>query len=169
MNACPAVYVFVSQLLPSDVYTVSEPCWTTTNAPHGCECQPEEPPGLTVICATATSDPAFSGMVPSVVLVPRANGTFVSPDGGVAPLGATVIAMTTPASPTLTNAHLTDRFMTSPFRTCRSGPVVPSGPGTSLSAAGGRRPPPAVLLTARCEVANRSSWLHRTPTPSAPA
>src|SRR4029453_5950201 len=108
MNACPAVYVVVSQLLPSDVYTVSEPCWTTTIAPPGCECQPEEPPGLTVICATATSDPAFRRRGPSVVLIPRANGMFVSPEGGVAPLGATVIAVTTPASPTVTNAHLTD-------------------------------------------------------------
>src|SRR4029453_7452105 len=133
MNACPAVYVVVSQLLPTDVYTVSEPCWTTTTATPGCECQPEEPPGLTVICATATSDPAFSGMVPSVVLVPRANGMFVSPEGGVAPLGATVIAVTTPASPTLISAHLTDRFITSPFRTCRSGLVVLSEPGTRSS------------------------------------
>src|SRR4029450_9036656 len=130
MNAGAAVYVAVSQLLRSEVYTVSEPCWTTTTAPPGCECQPEEPPGLTVICATATSDPAFSGMVPSVVLVPRANGMFVSPEGGVAPLGAPVIAVPPPASPTLTSAHLTDRFITSPFRTCRSGVIVPRGRGT---------------------------------------
>src|SRR4029453_17042317 len=61
--------------------------------------------------------PALNGMVPSEVLVPRANGMFVSPDGGVAPLGATVITKTTPASPTLTSDHLTDRFITSPFRT----------------------------------------------------
>src|SRR6266487_4387426 len=115
MNACPAVYVVVWHWLPSDLYTVSEPCWTTTIAPPGCECQPEEPPGLTVICATATSDPALSGIVPSLAFVPRASGMFVSPTGGVAPLVARVIAVTTPASPTLTSAHLTARFIASSF------------------------------------------------------
>src|SRR5512132_3602388 len=109
MNACPAAYVVVSHLPPTDSYTVSEPCWTTTIAPPGCECQPEEPPGLTVICARATSVPALSGIVPSEVLDPRAKGMFVSPIGGVAPPVAAVIAVTTPASPTLTSAHLTVR------------------------------------------------------------
>src|SRR6266480_1137953 len=56
-------------------------------------------------------------MVPCDVLVPRAKGTFVSPDGGVAQLGATVTAtvtaVTTLASPTLSSAHLTARFMPS--------------------------------------------------------
>src|SRR5512132_732786 len=151
MNACPAVYVVASHVLPTDWYTVSDPSRTTTIAPPGCECQPEEPPGLTVICATATSDPAFSGMVPSVVLVPRANGMFVSPDGGVAPLGATLIAVTTPASPTLISAHLTDRFITSPFRTCRSGVVVPRGPGTRYLESGPAclQPPPLILIEDR--------------------
>jgi hypothetical protein len=54
-------------------------------------------------------------MVPSVALEPRANGTFVSPDGGVAAPGATVIAVTMPASPKLTSAHLTARFIASSF------------------------------------------------------
>src|SRR5438046_9866006 len=107
MNACPAVYVVVWHSLPTDRYTVSDPCWTTTIAPPGCECHPEDPPGPTVICATATSDPAFSGIVPSDMLDPRANGMFVSPTGGVAPLVARVIALTTPASPVLTSAHPT--------------------------------------------------------------
>src|SRR5213592_2532763 len=56
-------------------------------------------------------------MVPCDVLVPRAKATFVSPDGGVAQLGATVTAtvtaVTTLASPTLSSAHLTARFMPS--------------------------------------------------------
>ena len=84
-------------------------------APPGCECQPEEPPGLTVICAMAMSVPDRSGRVPCDVSVPRAKGTFVSPDGGVAQLGATVtatvIAVTTLASPTLSSTHLTARSM----------------------------------------------------------
>src|SRR5215472_8895530 len=86
-------------------------------APPGCECQPEEPPGSTVIWAMATSVPNCSGMVPYDVSVPRANGMFVSPDGGVAQLGATVTAtvtaVTTLASPALSSAHLTARFMPS--------------------------------------------------------
>src|SRR5919204_3560065 len=53
-------------------------------APPGWECQPEEPPGSTVICAMATSVPTWSGMVPSDTSVPRAKGTFVRCDGGVA-------------------------------------------------------------------------------------
>src|SRR6266576_3897870 len=129
MNACPAVYVVVWHWLPTDRYTVSEPCWTTTIAPPGCECQPEEPPGLTVICAMATSDPALRGIVPSEVLVPRANPMFVSPTGGVAPLVARVIAVITPASPMLISAHPTARFMPSPSRTCRSGSIAPRDPG----------------------------------------
>src|SRR6266550_4486706 len=56
-------------------------------------------------------------MVPCDVLVPRAKATFVSPNGGVAELGATVTATvtaaTTLASPTLSSAHLTARFMPS--------------------------------------------------------
>src|SRR2546430_17738539 len=56
-------------------------------------------------------------MVPCDVLVPRAKATFVSPDGGVAELGATVTAtvtaVTTLASPALSSAHLTARFMPS--------------------------------------------------------
>jgi hypothetical protein len=54
MNACPAPYVTAWHWLPSDLKTVSEPDLTTTIAPPGCECQPEEPPGRTVICAIAT-------------------------------------------------------------------------------------------------------------------
>src|SRR5262245_36481655 len=53
-------------------------------------------------------------MVPSDVLVPRAKGVFVSPDGGVAQLGATLTAATMLASPTLSSAHLTVRFMLPP-------------------------------------------------------
>src|SRR4029450_9767806 len=94
-------------------------------------------------------------MVPSEVLVPRANGTFVSPDGGVAPLGATVIAVTTPASPTLTSAHLTDRFITCPFRTVD--PVssfLAVQERLSWRSAGGRGPPllpPSRQPCARCQ------------------
>src|SRR6266567_4530027 len=60
-------------------------------------------------------------MVPSDTSVPRAKGTCVRPDGGVAPPGATVTAVTTPASPTLSSAHLNlmARFVfisLSPFR-----------------------------------------------------
>src|SRR6476660_10644791 len=125
MNAWPAVYVVVWHSPPTDLYTVSEPCWTTTIAPPGCECQPEEPPGLTVICAMATSDPALSGIVPSDVLVPRANGRFVSPTGGVAALVARVIDVTTPASPMLISTHPTARLMPPTSRTCRSGSSFP--------------------------------------------
>ena len=81
------MYVVVSHWPPTDPYTVSEPCWTTTIAPPGCECQPEEPPGLTVICAMAMSVPALSGMVPPEVLEPRANGVSVSPDRRRRPAG----------------------------------------------------------------------------------
>src|SRR3954467_14161276 len=83
-------------------------------APPGWECQPEEPPGLTVICAMAMSVPNLSGMVPCDMLVPRAKGMFVSPDGGVASLGVTVSIVTRPASPTLSVAHRTARFMLAP-------------------------------------------------------
>src|SRR5262245_6241307 len=84
-------------------------------APPGCECQPEEPPGLTVICAIATSAPTCSGIVPSDTFVPRAKGTFVSPDGGVAAPVATKAAATTLASATLSNVHLKDSLMLPPF------------------------------------------------------
>src|SRR5512135_2521518 len=87
-------------------------------APPGCEWQPAETPGSTVICAMATSVPNRSGMVPCDVLVPRAKGMFVSPDGGVAQLGATVTAtvtaVTTLASPALSSARLMARFMLPP-------------------------------------------------------
>src|SRR6266699_3457507 len=57
-------------------------------------------------------------MVPCDVSVPRAKGMFVSPDGGVAQLGATVTAtvtaVTTLASPTLSSAPLMARFMLPP-------------------------------------------------------
>src|SRR4029077_6252784 len=57
-------------------------------------------------------------MVPCDVLVPRAKGMFVSPDGGVAQLGATVTAtvtaVTTLASPTLSSALVLARFMLPP-------------------------------------------------------
>src|SRR5262245_52839030 len=88
-------------------------------APPGWECQPEEPPGCTVICVMTMSVPACSGMVPFDELVPRAKGTWVSPDGGVAPPGATVTTANTPAIPALSNAHLTTRFMSPPPRRSR--------------------------------------------------
>src|ERR1700747_2511199 len=57
-------------------------------------------------------------MVPCDVSVPRAKGMFVSPDGGVAQLGATVTAtvtaVTTLASPTLSSVLLMARFMLPP-------------------------------------------------------
>src|SRR5690242_16880305 len=57
-------------------------------------------------------------MVPCDVSVPRAKGMFVSPDGGVAQLGATVTArvtvVTTLASPTLSSAPLMARFILPP-------------------------------------------------------
>src|SRR6478609_42421 len=114
MNACPAVYVVVWHWLPTDLYTVSEPCLTTTIAPPGCECQPEDPPGLTVICAMAMSVPNCSGMVPRDVLVPRAKATFVSADGGVAAADPTVTAVTTPARATHHGAQRTARFIPPP-------------------------------------------------------
>src|SRR4051812_22447924 len=80
-------------------------------APPGWECQPEAPPGSTLIFAMATSVPTFSRTFACEVSVPRARGRFVSPDGGVAALGPAVAAVTAPASPTLTSAHRTDRFM----------------------------------------------------------
>src|SRR4029453_9454855 len=78
-------------------------------APPGCECQPEEPPGWTVICAMATSVPTWSGMVPCDAFVPRASGTCTNADGGVAAPGATIAAATTPATPTLSSVHLRAR------------------------------------------------------------
>jgi hypothetical protein len=53
-------------------------------------------------------------MVPCDVSVPRAKLMFVSPDGGVASLGATVNIVTRPASPTLSVTHRTVRFMLPP-------------------------------------------------------
>src|SRR3954462_1462620 len=114
MNAWPAVYVVLSHLRPTDRYVVSVPAWTMMIASPGWECQPEEPPGLTVICAMAMSVPNLSGMVPCDVSMPRAKGMFVSPDGGVASLGVTVSIVTRPASPTLSVAHRTARFMLAP-------------------------------------------------------
>src|SRR5438105_8204038 len=62
----------------------------------------------------ATSVPTCSGIVPSDTFVPRAKGTLVSNDGGVASPVATKTAVTTPASPTVSSAHLNDRFMPPP-------------------------------------------------------
>src|SRR5262249_9807220 len=99
-------------------------------APPGWECQPEEPPGLTVICAMAMSVPNRSGRVPCEVSVPRAKEMFVSPDGGVAAADATVAAVTARAGPTLSSAHLTARFMLAgPRAPCRA--AVP--PALSMS------------------------------------
>src|SRR3954451_18260417 len=114
MNACPALYAVVRHWLSTEWKTVSAPCWTMMIAPPGWECQPEEPPGLTVICAMAMSVPNLSGMVPCDMSVPRAKVIFVSPDGGVASLGVTVNIVTRPASPTLSVAHRTARFMAAP-------------------------------------------------------
>jgi hypothetical protein len=74
-------------------------------------------------------------MVPCDVSVPRAKGMFVSPDGGVAQLGATVTArvtaVTTLASPALSSAHLAARFMPpGPRSPCRA--ALP--PAFSMSA-----------------------------------
>src|SRR5690348_7849455 len=142
MNACPALYVAVWHWAPTGWCTVSEPCWTIMIAPPGCECQPEEPPGSTVICAMATSVPNCSGMVPCDVSVPRANGMFVSPDGGVAQLGATVTArvtaVTTLASPTPSSAPLMARFMLPPdLLASLPGYVAkhPDNPGPCLTSA----------------------------------
>src|SRR5215211_3844832 len=79
-------------------------------APPGWLCQPEEPPGSTVICAMATSVPTWSGMVPSDTLVPRAKGTFTSPDGGVASTDPAAYAAT-PTMPT-TKSPFSFRCMT---------------------------------------------------------
>src|SRR4051812_21714201 len=84
-------------------------------APPGWECQPDEPPGWTVICTMTTSVPNFSGIVPCDVLVPRANGVCTRFCGGVAQLGVTVAAVTaamaTPTSPTLSSARLMTGFI----------------------------------------------------------
>src|SRR3954452_15538999 len=114
MNACPALYVRLRHWRATAEYTVSVPFLTMMIAPPGWECQPEEPPGSTVICAMTTSVPDLSGMVPCDTSVPRARGMFVSPDGGVASLGVTVSIVTRPASPTLSVAHRTARFMLAP-------------------------------------------------------
>ena len=55
---------------------------------------------MTVISTMATSVPNCSGIVPCDVSVPRASGTLVNADGGVAELGATVNAMTAATSVT---------------------------------------------------------------------
>src|SRR5919198_4827393 len=82
-------------------------------------------------------------MVPCDVLVPRAKGTCVSPDGGVARPGATVTAVTTPASPTPSSAHLTARFMLPPFRTRLR---QQRGWGSSSALAAQQAPPRGRLL-----------------------
>src|SRR3954463_7441604 len=114
MKAWPAGYVVASHLRPADREVGSVPALPVLTGPRGGECPPGEPPGLTMICAMAMSVPNLSGMLPCDVSVPRAKGMFVSPDGGVASLGVTVSIVTRPAIPTLSAAHLTDRFMPAP-------------------------------------------------------
>src|SRR3954453_11373337 len=110
-------------------------------APPGWECQPETPPGSTVIFAMATSVPTFSRIFACDVLVPLARGKFVSPDGGVAALGPAVAAVTAPASPTLTSAHRTDRFMafSFAFRVSHESSVLGGARAVERAVAHGRR------------------------------
>src|SRR3954468_22602107 len=127
-------------------------------APPGWECQPEEPPGLTVICAMAMSVPNLSGMVPCDVSVPTARGTFVSPYGGVASLGVTFSIMARPTSPTLSVAHRTARFMLPP---CDRG-VLLRGVACRVVA-----PSPAVAASNGCIVPELHFGLARKVAPGA--
>src|SRR5438093_4038539 len=112
-NACPAVYLVEVQWFPTQLKKVISPCWTTTIAPPGCECQPDVPPGSTSFRATTMSNPSEMGMVPGVVLVPRAWITLLKlPTGsaGVAVPGTALTATNSPASPSVMSAKRVIRF-----------------------------------------------------------
>src|SRR4029077_7932172 len=108
MNACPAVYVVMSQWFPTETYSVSSPDWTMAIAPPGCECQPEEPPGTTVIFETTMSRPCSMGRVPWDMYVPRPTTWLEKPTDGVAAPGTALNAANRPTSPSV----MTDRRMT---------------------------------------------------------
>src|SRR5438034_1641076 len=101
-------------------------------APPGWECQPEEPPTSTVICAIATSVPTCNGMVPFDTSVPRAKGTFVSPDGGVA---STVPAYAATPMRARRSAKTHFDFISPPFQRWRRGGFAtpPLATGSPLS------------------------------------
>src|SRR6266542_616646 len=112
-NDCPAVYLVAVQWLPTQLKKVISPCWMTTIAPPGCECQPEVPPGSTSFRATTMSSPCEIGMVPGVVLVPRAWMTLLKlPTGstGVAVPGTALTATNSPANPSVMSARRVVRF-----------------------------------------------------------
>src|ERR1700737_4709270 len=68
-------------------------------APPGCECHPEEPPGVRVILATTISKPCLSGRLARDISVPRPITTLVNPTDGVAAPGIALNATNTPANP----------------------------------------------------------------------
>src|ERR1700680_3774140 len=68
-------------------------------APPGCECQPEEPPGVRVIFATTISKPCLSGRLARDISVPRPKITLEKPTDVVAAPGTALNATKTPANP----------------------------------------------------------------------
>src|SRR4029077_3996854 len=82
-----------------------------TIAPPGCECQPEEPPGATVIFETTISRPCSMGRVPWDESVPRPRSWLENPAGGVAAPGTALNATISPTDPSDINARRTPRVM----------------------------------------------------------
>jgi len=81
---------------------VISPWATTTIAPPGCECQPDDPAGVVAVAAanvfmtTTKSVPRWRGSVPFDWSVPRASGVLVLLTAGVAPPGR-IVAATIPS------------------------------------------------------------------------
>src|ERR1700694_1481543 len=76
-------------------------------APPGCECQPEEPPGARVICATTISRPRLMARLACDLSVPRPKSWLENPSDGVAAPGMALNATNSPANP----SEINDRRM----------------------------------------------------------
>src|ERR1700730_18972367 len=80
-------------------------------APPGCECQPEEPPGVRVIFATTISKPCLMGRLARDISVPRPKITLENPTDGVAAPGIALSATNNPAKPSEMTAGRMPRFV----------------------------------------------------------
>src|SRR6266480_628150 len=90
---------------------VVSPCCTTPIAPPGCECQPELPPGWTVIWLTTISLPCSRGRLPCDMYVPRASSWPLKSLGGVATPGTAFMVRKRAANPTVNTPSRVTRLV----------------------------------------------------------
>src|SRR5437016_11156770 len=83
---------------------------TTTTAPPGWECQPEEPPTSKMFRATTTSVPFWRTRLPDDTSAPRANTVLAKSTGDVAEPGTATATANTSAGTRMVTARTKPRF-----------------------------------------------------------